>query len=251
MGWVFANIWECRHVPGILKWRHTCPLPYHKSDIKYNRLITGMYATRQTPNVTLEESKTAIVSWFVCSFGSHCQEIKIKSSHLCETRHHSVQMKPLLETPSADIAFLSLECLLFGLSVFFFLWAFGMLFIDAVQGKIGHKFWTHSHINHICERIQHAAFAHAKRPNDHSHSCTSVRGASTSTNHLCRCKWKDKIRSQVLTFTKRKKVEGNSRVCVKKKCNVASWWQLPAGIKLLLCKQYPRRCKIHYFLITI
>lgn len=56
-----------------------------------------------------------------------------------------------------------------------------------------------------------------KRPNGQSHSCTSVRGASTSTNHLCRCKWKDKMRSQVLTITKREKVEGKSRVCVKKK----------------------------------
>lgn len=165
------------------------------------------------------------------------------------------------ETPFGD-SFCGYCLFIFGMSAiwsiclyfFFFLWAFGMLSFDAIQGKIiyiyiEYKFWTHSHINHICERIQHAAFAHAKRPNDHSHSYTNVRGASTSTNHLCRCKWKDKIRGQVLTVTKRKKVERKSRVCGKKMCNVASWWQLPAGIQLLLCKQCPRRCKIHYFLI--
>lgn len=54
-----------------------------------------------------------------------------------------------------------------------------------------------------------------KKPNGHSHSCTSIRGASMSTNHLCRCKLKDKMRSQVLTIMKREKVEGKS---TKKKC---------------------------------
>lgn len=56
-GSAFTNIWECRHVPGILKWRHTFLLPHHKSDMKYTRLIAGLNAARQTPNVTLEESK--------------------------------------------------------------------------------------------------------------------------------------------------------------------------------------------------
>lgn len=93
---------------------------------------------------------------------------------------------------------------------------------------------------------------HAQRPNDHGHSSTGVRAGST--NHLCRCEWKDKISRRVLTVSKREKVEGKSRGKKKEKkkracqCNDASCWQLPAGIKLL-CKQCHGTCKIHYFLI--
>lgn len=148
MGSVFANIWECRHVPGILKWWDTFPLPHHKSRYEDNRLITVLYATRQTPNITLEESKTGNCLLFCLQLWkslSADQDQKLRGSRgflwniYQITCHHSVQMKPLLETPSVDIAFLSLECLLFGPSVciyFFFLWAFGMLSFDAIQGKI-------------------------------------------------------------------------------------------------------------------
>lgn len=262
-GSAFANIWECRHVPGILKWQHTFLLPHHKSDMKYNRFITGLNATRQTPNVTLEESKRPL---FLVLFAA--LDVTVKKSRSKAQGLLRLFMKNLTDISVIHVTILFrwnpswtllwilpfylwnvcyLVCFFFCLFVFCEHLACFLFMQSKVKYDINSE---HTHINHICERIQHAAFAHAKRPNDHSHSCTSVRGASTSTNHLCRCKWKDKIRSQVLTVTTRKKVEGKSRVRVeKKKCNVASWWQLPAGIKLLLCKQCPRRCKIHYFLI--
>lgn len=210
----------------------TAPFSFATSQVrymKYNRFITGLNATRQTPNVTLEESKRPL---FLVLFAA--LDVTVRKSRSKAQGLSRLFMKNLTDISVIHVTilfrwnpswrllwilpfYLWNVCYLVWFFLGGFLWAFGMLPIDAIQGKIWHKFWTHSHINHICERIQHAAFAHAKRPNDHSHSCTSVRGASTSTNHLCRCKWKDKIRSQVLTVTTRKKVEGKSRVCAEKK----------------------------------
>lgn len=111
----------------------TAHFSFATSQVRYedNRVITGLYATRQTPNITLEESKTGNCLLFCLQlwkslWADQDQKLRCSRGFLWNiyqiTCHHSVQMKPLLETPSVDIAFLSLECLLFGPSVciFFF-----------------------------------------------------------------------------------------------------------------------------------
>lgn len=168
---------------------------------------------------------------------------------------HVTMLKLLLESPSVEAAFLSLERLLFGLSGWvvccFFLWTFGMLSIDAIQGKIWHKFWTHSHINHICERIQHAAFAHAKKakwPQSQLHK-----------HQRCKYEYEPSLPLQVERQDEESSVnnyeegEGGGKIHQKKVCALKKVKYCPLVApsccnKLLLCKQHPQEVQNSLFL---
>lgn len=107
------------------------------SQVRYedNRLITRLYATRQTPDVTLEESQTEIVSCFVCSFGSHCQDLKIKTSGapvaFYEPFSRYLYTSPLCsdETPFGD-SFCGYCLFVFGMSA---IWSVCIFFFFSVQ----------------------------------------------------------------------------------------------------------------------
>lgn len=183
--WIVGTLFLCHNTSQI--WSKTG----HKADPKHhsgrmgNRLFLVLFAAWEVTVRNLR-SKAQGLTWLLLK---NLADISVRYVAIL------LRFSPFLET--VDIALLSLECLLFGLSIFyfFFLWAFSMLFfINAIQSKIWDKFWTHLHVNHIYKEIQHAAFARAKRPRDHGHGC--IRGTSRSTNHLCRCKWKDKIRNK-------------------------------------------------------